>query len=178
MARWGLSVAQVILDPRPGLVTRNIGTRTLTKIMSRILIRLPETFPFCTDIVLYQSHINYGGHLDNALLLTLVSEARVRFFKSLGYTELDVEGVGIIVSDAALQYRSEAFHGEVMLVRIGPANFSRKGCDLLWCMNEQSSGREVARGKTGIVFFDYATHKTVPVPQAFRDRHPADEPFQ
>lgn len=138
--------------------------------MSRIHIRLPEHFPFSTNITLYQSHINYGGHLDNALLLTVVSEARVRFFKSLSYTELDVEGVGIIVSDAALQYRSEAFHGEVMTVHMGVANFSRKGCDLLWCMNEQTSQREVARGKTGIVFFDYIAHKTVPVPPVFRER--------
>ena len=86
--------------------------------MARICIRLPSQFAFSTDITLYQSHLNYGGHLDNALLLTVVSEARVRFFKSLGYTELDVEGVGILVADAALQYRSEAFHGEVMVVRL------------------------------------------------------------
>ena len=139
-------------------------------IMARIQIELPEQFQFATDITLYLSHMNYGGHLDNALLLTVVSEARARFFQSLGYTELNVEGVGIIVSDAALQYRSEAFHGEVMVVRMAADDFGSKGCDLLWCMNERTSGREVARGKTGIVFLDYATRKTAPVPQAFRDR--------
>lgn len=138
--------------------------------MTRVQIKLPEQFAFSTAITLYQSHINYGGHLDNALLLTVVSEARVRFFKSLGYTELDVAGVGIIVCDAALQYRSEAFHGEVMEVSMTAANFNPKGCDLVWCMNEQASGREVARGKTGIVFFDYATRKIVSVPPVFRQR--------
>jgi len=138
--------------------------------MPRIQIELPERFPFSTEITLYLSHMNYGGHLDNALLLTVVSEARARFFKSFGYTELDVEGVGIIVADAALQYRSEAFHGEVMVVRMAAAEFSKYGCDLLWCMNEQSSNREVARGKTGIVFFDYATRKMTPVPENFRAR--------
>lgn len=138
--------------------------------MARIQIELPEHFPFSTEITLYLSHMNYGGHLDNALLLTIVSEARARFFQSLGYRELDVEGVGIIVSDAALQYRSEAFHGEVMVVRMSAAEFSKYGCDLLWCMNEQSSGREVARGKTGIVFFDYTARKMALVPENFRAR--------
>jgi 4-hydroxybenzoyl-CoA thioesterase len=138
--------------------------------MARIQIELPAQLPFSTEITLYLSHMNYGGHLDNALLLTIVSEARARFFKSLGYTELDVEGVGIIVSDAALQYRSEAFHGEVMVVRMGAAEFGSKGCDLLWCMNEKTTGREVARGKTGIVFFDYTTRKIAPVPDNFRLR--------
>ncbi len=138
--------------------------------MARVQIEVPEQFPFSTEIMLYLSHMNYGGHLDNALLLTVVSEARVRFFKSFGYTELDVEGVGIIVTDAAVQYRSEAFHGEAMVVQMGAADFGSKGCDLLWRMHEQSSQREVARGKTGIVFFDYAARKVTQVPERFRAR--------
>jgi 4-hydroxybenzoyl-CoA thioesterase len=138
--------------------------------MARIQIRLPSQFAFSTDITLYQSHLNYGGHLDNALLLTLVSEARFRFFKSLGYTELNVEGVGILVSDAALQYRSEAFHGEVMVLRLGATDLGRKGFDMVWSMNDRSTQREVARGKTGIVFFDYETRKVAPMPAAFRDK--------
>ena len=138
--------------------------------MARIQIVLPETFVFSTELPLYMSHINYGGHLDNALLLTVVSEARVRFFKSLGYSELDVDGVGIVVSDAALQYKSEAFHGEIMVVQMTTGDFGKFGCDLLWRMSDKTSGREVARGKTGIVFFDYATRKIAPVPQGFRDK--------
>jgi acyl-CoA thioester hydrolase len=136
--------------------------------MARIKIDLPEQFPFSTAITLYLSHMNYGGHLDNALLLTVVSEARARFFQSLGYTELDVEGVGIIVADAALQYRSEAFHGEVMVVEMAAADFNQFGCDLAWRMREQVSQREVARGKTGIVFFDYATRTKAQLPERFR----------
>lgn len=138
--------------------------------MARIQIVLPETFVFSTELPLYISHINYGGHLDNALLLTLVSEARVRFFKSLGYSELDVEGVGIVVSDAALQYKAEAFHGETMRVDMAAADFGKYGCDLLWRMSDQATGREIARGKTGIVFLDYATKKIALVPQGFREK--------
>lgn len=138
--------------------------------MPRIQIELPAQFPFATELPLYLSHINYGGHLDNALLLTVVSEARARFFQSLGYSERDVEGAGIIVADAAVQYRAEAFHGETMVVRMAAADFSGKGCDLLWQMCDWASGREVARGKTGIVFFDYATRQAVAVPAAFRAR--------
>ena len=77
-------------------------------------------------------------------------------------------GVGIIVADAAVQYRSEAFHGEVMRVSMGAADFSRYGCDLPWRMVERESGREVARGKTGIVFFDYSERKVTGVPEGFR----------
>ena len=138
--------------------------------MPRIQIDLPERFVYSTELTLYLSHMNYAGHLDNALLLSLVSEARARFFKSLGYSELNVDGVGIVVADAAVQYKSEAFHAEVMVVGMSAADFGSKGCDLLWCMHEKSSQREVARGKTGIVFFDYAARKVAPVPVSFRQR--------
>ncbi|WP_291986406.1 thioesterase family protein [Candidatus Accumulibacter sp. ACC007] len=138
--------------------------------MPRIQIDLPEHFAYSTEMTLYLSHMNYAGHLDNALLLSLVSEARARFFMSLGYTELNVEGVGIVIADAAVQYRSEAFHGEVMVVGMAASDFSGKGCDLPWRMHEKLSQREVARGKTGIVFFDYAARKVAPVPASFRTR--------
>lgn len=135
--------------------------------MARILIDLPEAFAFQTELPLYIQHINYGNHLDNAQVLALASEARVRFFRSLGYRELDVEGVGIVVADAAVQYKSEVFYGEVLVFDLAPAEFGKCGFDLMWRAREKASGREVARGKTGIVFLDYATRRVARAPAGF-----------
>ncbi len=135
--------------------------------MPRIKIDLPERFSFTTEIPIYINHINYGNHLDNSALLSLVSEARVRFFKAFAYTELDVEGCGIIVADVAVQYKSEAFHGEVLVFEMAANDFNKYGCDLVWRISDQASGREVARGKTGIMFFDYTARKAALVPPAF-----------
>lgn len=135
--------------------------------MPRIQIELPVRFSFSTEIPLYIGHINYGNHLDNAALISLVSEARVRFFKAFGYSELDVEGLGIVVADAAVQYRSEAFHGETLCFDMGADDFNKYGCDLVWRVSEKTSGREVARGKTGIVFFDYTRRQRALLPSAF-----------
>ena len=154
---------------RAGL-SRNI-VRAVTS-LARFQIELPDRFSFSTPIAIYINHINYGNHLDNSALLSLVSEARVRFFKSLGYSELDVEGYGIIVADAAVQYRSEAFHGEVLVFEMTAGDFNKYGCDLVYRVSEQAGGREGARGKTGIIFFDYAAKKPVAVPSAFRERFP------
>ena len=135
--------------------------------MARIKIELPDRFAFSTEVPIHIGLINYGHHLDNAALLSLVSEARVRFFKSLGYSELDVDGVGIVVADVAAQYRSEAFHGETLMVEMAADDFNKYGCDLVWRLSDKASGREVARGKHGIMFFDYAARKAVGVPPAF-----------
>lgn len=138
--------------------------------MARVQIALPASFIFRTEIPLLISHINHGRHLDNSQLLSLVSEARVRFLRSQNYTEMDVEGAGIIVADAALRYRSEAFYGETMAIELGLQDFHDHGCDMVWRMTEATSGREVAHGKTGIVFFDYGVRRKTTVPTAFRAR--------
>ncbi|GAA3997071.1 thioesterase family protein [Comamonas faecalis] len=132
--------------------------------MARILFDLPERFAFSTEVQVYISHVNQGGHLDNAQLLSLVSEARVRFFRSLGFREGDVGGAAIVVGDMVAQYKSEAFYGETLRVQMQPADFNRYGFDLVYCMTEVRQGREIARGKTGIVFIDPRERRVTPIP--------------
>lgn len=138
--------------------------------MARIVFELPAKFSFATELQVYISHVNQGGHLDNAQLLSLVSEARLRFFQSLGYAEADVEGVSTVVGDMVAQYKSEAFHGETLRVEMVPADFNKYGFDLVFHMTEKSQGREVARGKTGVVFIDRATRKVAPIPKVIAER--------
>jgi len=136
--------------------------------MARIVFELPAHFGFATELQVYISHVNQGGHLDNAQLLSLVSEARVRFFQALGYPEADVAGLSTVVGDIVAQYRSEAYHGETLRVDMVPQDFNRYGFDLVFRMTERSTAREVARGKIGIVFIDRATRRPAPIPESIR----------
>jgi acyl-CoA thioester hydrolase len=142
--------------------------------MARIQFELPEQFIFSTDIPIYISHVNQGGHLDNAQLLTLVSEARVRFFRWLGYAgEMDIDGQSIVVGDMLAQYKSEAFYGETMQVDMVPDDFNKYGFDLVFRLRDKASGREVARGKTGVVFLGgpgERAGKVSPPPASFMAR--------
>ena len=136
--------------------------------MTRIVFDLPPHFGFATDLQIYISHVNQGGHLDNAQLLSLVSEARLRFFQALGYREGHVDGAAIVVGDMLAQYKSEAFHGQTLRVQMQPTDFNRYGFDLVFCMTEKASGREVARGKIGIVFIGKASRKVAAIPDSIR----------
>ena len=138
--------------------------------MARIVFDLPAQFFFSTELQVYISHVNQGGHLDNAQLLSLVSEARVRFFHALGWRESLVEGTSIVVGDMLAQYKSEAFHGETLCVEMAPQDYNRYGFDLVFRMTELSTHREVARGKTGVVFIDRMARKPAPIPEAVRER--------
>lgn len=140
--------------------------------MARIFIDLPEGFPFATEIPLYYQHINMGGHLDNAMLLSLVGEARMRFYAALGYQPGNIEGLSTFVGDVAVQYLSEAFYGEVMLIEMTARDFSKRGCDLVFRVSDKASGREVARGKNGVVFYDRQAKQAALVPASFKNKFP------
>jgi 4-hydroxybenzoyl-CoA thioesterase len=136
--------------------------------MARVEVDLPERFPFVTEIPIRISDINYGNHLGNDAVLSLAQEARVRWLASHGWGELDIAGLGIVVADAAVVYRAEGTYGMVLRVELAWSDVRSRGCDLLYRLTDIASGREIARAKTGIIFFDYAARKVAHLPEPFR----------
>jgi acyl-CoA thioester hydrolase len=141
--------------------------------MARTKLDLPSAFQFSTEIPIRITDINYGGHLGNDSLLSLLQEARLRFLQHHGYSEKDVEGRGLIMLDAVVLYRSEAFYGDVLRIEVAVADVGAHGCDLLYRVTQKESGKEVSRAKTTIAFFDYAKRKVVEVPDGFRAKFPS-----
>ena len=142
--------------------------------MARIKLNLPERFPFSTELRVRITDVNYGGHMGNDALLGLLHEARVQFLAHYALSELDICGAGIIMADSVIVYKSEAFPGELLELAVTVTDFNRYGCDFVYRVTEKASGREVARAKTGIVFFDYQQRAIQKVPQPFRDLFPPD----
>lgn len=136
--------------------------------MSRIQIIFPSHHIFSTDIPVRITDLNYGGHLGNDSMLSILHEARVRFLQKFGYTELDVESVGIIMADVAIQFKSEAFYGEILTIEIAINEIRRVSFELLY--NIKCDKRTVAVAKTGMVFFDYVLKKVVSMPDIFKKR--------
>jgi len=138
--------------------------------MPRIKIELPEKFIFKTEIPVRITDINYGGHLGNDSLLSIVHEARLQFLNHLGYSESNIEGSGIIMVDAGIQYKSEAFYADELIIEVAATDFTGIGCDFVFRLTNKNSNKEIATAKTGIVFFNYEKRKTAPVPSEFKKK--------
>ena len=136
--------------------------------MSRVKLELPETYLFSTELPIRITDVNYGGHLGNDSVLAIIHEARVRFLAEHDYSELDVCGAGMIQADAVIVYKSEAFYGETVKVSVALADFTSSGCDFIFLLENSKTGREIARAKTGIVFYDYKRKKPLRVPESFK----------
>ncbi len=137
--------------------------------MARIKIEAPDKFVFSTEIALRISDINYGGHLGHDSVLSLTHEARVRFFKSFGFSELDVFGPGIVLSDVAIVYKSEGFYGDSLIIDVAVCDYTNTGCDLVYMLSEKETKRELAVAKTGLVFMSYKGRQVVHVPKRFKE---------
>lgn len=134
--------------------------------MARIEIQLPEKFIFHTEIGVRVSDLNYGNHVGNDSMLTLMQEARTLFYRSMGFeSEVRLEGmIGQIVSDAAIVYKAESFLGDTLKVEIAVGDLNKYGFDLFYKITNKATGKEIALGKTGIVCFDYSKRKMASIP--------------
>ena len=135
--------------------------------MARIKIEFPEQFQFSTDIAVCIGDINYGGHLGHDSLISLMHEARVRFLKSRGFSEADIGGFGLIMTDLAVVYKAEVLYGEILTVEIAVQDITKYGWDFVYRVVNKKTDKEVARAKTGIVIFDYKQKKVVVIPERF-----------
>ncbi len=138
--------------------------------MARVKIELPEKFIFKTEIVIRVSDLNYGAHLGNDSVLSICHEARLRFLKDLGYSELDIEGSGIIMADAAIQYKGEGFHGDELIIEIGVSHFTKNGCDFVYRLTNKETQKIIALAKTGIVFYDYELRNIEAIPEQIKSK--------
>lgn len=158
-----MSVLSVIFIAAPFL-------NTACTTMARIKIQLPEKFAFTCSIPIRITDLNYGGHAGNDTILSLVHEARMQYLQSMGYTEMDLGGTGMIMADAAIEFKSELFYGDVVTVSVAAGNISHIGFDLYYKLEKQAGGKIiiVAKVKTGMVCYDYERKKIAAIPSAAR----------
>ncbi|MFT4063085.1 MAG: thioesterase family protein [Edaphocola sp.] len=139
--------------------------------MARVKLKFPDQTPlFVTHIPLRVTDMNYGNHLGNDALLSIVHEARVQFLCSLSANELNIgEGKGLIMSDAAIAYKNEGRYGDMLQISIYPEEITDRSFDLLYKLQtlRQNALLDIAHVKTGMVCFDYAANSVATLPQAF-----------
>jgi acyl-CoA thioester hydrolase len=139
--------------------------------MSRVKIEVPEKFSFEVVIPIRITDLNYGNHVGNDTILSILHEARVQYFKSLGYGELDFGGVGLIMSDVAIEFKNEIFYGEKIFASVTATDFSKVSFEVYYKLEKENSHKLttdkrtlVAVAKTGMVCYDYSVKKIVSIP--------------
>lgn len=137
--------------------------------MPRIKVAIPDHVSFETAIPVRITDLNYGAHLGNDALLSILHEARLQLLKHFGYTELDLGGASLIMADVAIEYKGEGFYGDVLTLRLAFDDVHKYGFDITYHVLNQN-GKEVARAKTGMLCFNYQQRKLMALPNEVKAR--------
>jgi acyl-CoA thioesterase FadM len=134
--------------------------------MARISVELPSSFLFSCTIPVRITDLNYGGHVGNDTILSLIHEARMQFLQSFGYSEKNIGGVGMIMGDVSIVFKNELFYGDTVRAHVAVADISRATFDLVYKLEKEQDGKivDVAHAKTGMVCFDYDKNRPVALP--------------
>src|SRR5947207_13962269 len=136
--------------------------------MSRVKIELPEEFSFETIIPIRITDLNYGNHVGNDTILSILHEARVQYLQHFGYGELNFAGAGLIMSDVAIEFKSEIFYGEKIIASVKVGAFSKFSFEFFYKLEKENNNNKrvlVAIAKTGMVCYDYSAKKIAAVPE-------------
>jgi acyl-CoA thioester hydrolase len=138
--------------------------------MARIQLTLPTHFAFSMNITVRVADLNYGNHLSNDVYLAYMHEARMQYFASMGYSEINLAGTSVIMGDTAIVYKQECFYGDELTIEVVAAEFGSRSFDLYYRFTKSKNKSLVCEAKTGMVCFDYGNRKTTEVPTAFTEK--------
>jgi acyl-CoA thioester hydrolase len=137
--------------------------------MARIKLKPLNHYPFRTEINVRITDLNFGGHLGNDQLLSLINEARSQFLGEYGFTELDCGGVPTMMTDAAIVYQGEAFAGNVLKFEVAAGEATGSSFRLFFRITRVSDGMPVGLAETGMVCVDYQTKRILNLPDEVKD---------
>lgn len=135
--------------------------------MPRIKIEMPAVFPFKTSIPVRITDLNYGGHVGNDQILSMIHEARVQYLLYLGFEEMNLAGVGLIMRNVEIEFKSELFYGDIIQASVAAGDFSRIGFELYYRFEKEKENKKtlLVLAKTGMICYDYEAKKIVSLPE-------------
>lgn len=145
-----------------------VGNR-LGKWVLRSMFNEIKKYPhvdFTSSIQFRITDHNYGDHVANNVFVEYLHEGRVQFLAQFGYTEKNVEGVALIMSELCIKYTRQAFYPDILRLEIALAN-PRPTRFYLFYRGFNKAGELLLLAKTEMAAFDASSGRPIRMPEAF-----------
>ncbi len=138
--------------------------------MPRLKIELPQKILSSVSIPVRITDINFGNHVGNNAIVEIIHEARVQFLQKHDFTELEVVGTALIMSELLVEYKNESFYKDVLEVTIYCGEITRVAFELFYKISTKRNQQDIliALAKTGMVCYDYKIKKVSSVPEELK----------
>lgn len=128
-----------------------------------------QKIDFAASIQFRITDHNYGNHVANNVFIEYLHEGRCQFLEHFGYSEMNVEGVSLILSELSVKFTRQAFYPDTLRLEMALANQRPTRFDLYY-RGFNSAGELLVLAKTEMAAVDYETSKPVRMPKAFFER--------
>ena len=121
-----------------------------------------EGFDFVHQETVRFRDVDAMGHVNNAVFLTYIEEARIAYLLRFG-----AEVTQMILARAEIDFRAPLRDGDELEIGVRPVGVGTKSFELEY--EVRSADALAAEAKTVIVSFDYESGRSVDVPQTWRE---------
>ena len=123
---------------------------------------------FSIPLTVRVNDLNYGNHVGYQNFFSYFQEVRMAYLGQFGYSEMDIEGHGMIISEANCKYKQELFLNDRIRISCRIEEMKSK----LFIMQYQiaKDGAACAEGFTKNLCYDYSSSKVVRLPEEFVEK--------
>jgi acyl-CoA thioester hydrolase len=126
-------------------------------------------FPFVHREVARFSDLDPMGHVNNAVYLTWIENARIEFLRQLGaFDKPDTTEMAMILARVQLDFRTPVGFGDEIEVGVRTARLGTKSFDLAYELRR--GDQIVANATTVLVAYDYKNNSSKEIPDEWRQR--------
>ena len=123
-------------------------------------------FPITAEIDIRFRDTDAIGHVNNAVYVTYLEVGRQAYWRAMS-PEMDYRRVPFVMARIELDFRSPAWVGEVLLVRVRMSWIGGKSFGTEYEIRDRATDRLIATARSVQATFDHHTQATIPIPADF-----------
>lgn len=117
------------------------------------------------------------GHISNISYFIYLEEARIEFFKALGF-DMDIDNWKIILVSAKCDFIKQGFFNQKLKVISAVSRIGNSSFMITHRIVDAETGQLIAKGDAGAVYFNFETQKSEKLPDDIRtllEKHREEE---
>lgn len=126
-------------------------------------------FRFFQPVDIRYGDIDAQRHLNNAVYFTFFEQARCSYLQHLGLWDgKDFDRIGIILAETTCTFKAAITLGTKVRVGVRTIRLGTKSLELVYTIEDEETGQEMASGHSVQVAYDYQTRSSIPIPTRWR----------
>jgi len=109
------------------------------------------------------------GHANNAVYLTWFECGRIGYWQAMRGDDADYVEVPFVLARTEIDFLAPTFTGQRLTVGVRVTRLGTRSFDMAYRIAREDDGTIVAEGSSVQVMYDYATRRSMPMSDEFRD---------